>query len=480
MELRDYQRRACEEIRAAWRESPLLCIPTGGGKTVVAADFISGCIAKGGRALLIVHSRDLVHQTARRFRAQGLTVGVLMGREHPGDAPVVCATIQTLARRELPVAKVVIIDEAHRAASESYQDVIAEYRARDAVIIGLTATPARLDGRGLGSVGFGRIVDPITYEELFAAGHLLKPRPYAPSDLNIANLKVRAGEFVMPDKAIVGDLVEHYKKISPGTLAVAFGCTVDHSKAIAEAFNAGGIPAGHLDGASCTEERDDMLSALAARDILVLSNCALFGEGWDMPQLETCIMARPTMSMTIFRQQAGRIMRPYPGKREPILLDHVANIRRHGMPWDRIVWSLDSRPPKESANAQVKRCPKCFAMVPTQTRTCHCGYEFPFADASRVPASVDGELVDVSQVDARKVWYLDLVRTAWAAQYRVGWARNKYRERFNEWPPVRFTKAEKEHYPCVEHEAESFTGRWGTKYRCRKCLREARPVRDLG
>lgn len=475
--LRDYQVLACKLIRESWKDSPVLALATGAGKTVVAADIIAGCVAKGGRALLVVHTREIVNQTARRFREYGLDVGVLMAGKSPGRSPVVCASVQTLIRRDFPEARVVIIDEAHRAIGDSYKRVIEHYRATGAVLIGLTATPVRLDGRGLGSVGFGKIIEPVRYHELFEAGHLLKPRLFAPSEINVGGLKKRMGEFIMPENAIVGDLVDHYQRITPGTKAVAFACSINHSAAIAAAFTRAGIPAGHLDGAHSTEARDACIRDLSEGRIRVLSNCSLFGEGWDLPALETCIMARPTDSIALYRQQAGRVMRPAPGKTKPTILDHVGNISRHGAPWDPIAWSLEGAEKSKSEHLPFRRCPKCFLMVPIALSACpECLYQFPEPEGRALPKNIDGKLEDVSEIDQIRNWYLGIVRQAWHQHYKLGYARNKYHEHYGNWPGHHLTSLEAEAYPCIDHEAEERTSKWGTRIVCKKCLRPGRVV----
>lgn len=464
--LRPYQLDALAQLRARWRQRPILCLATGAGKTVVAAEIVRGAVERGRRALILAHTRQIVSQTAARFRDHGLAVGVLMADEHPGDAPVIVASVQTLIRREFPAASVVIIDEAHHATSESYRRIIEHYS--DAAIIGLTATPQRLDGQGLGEVGFGAIIEPVTYEQLFAEGWLVRPVVYAPTVPDLSGVRRRAGDFDMHEasKRIAGRLVEHYRNLANGSRAVAFACSILHSQSIAEGFEADGVPAEHLDGGDADEIRAGVLARIVSGDTLLVSNCSLFGEGFDLPSLECCIMARPTQSMTVYRQQAGRVMRPAPGKATAIILDHAGNSLRHGFPWSPITWSLDGKARATGdGETPCKRCDDCGCICPSGCSECpECGAPFVFGIA--LPSETDERLGKLTP----ETFYASLVALAWDRGWKIGYARHRYRTQFGDWP--RHAEIERRLYPCDQHEIGP---RWGRRFRCARCLRTYDP-----
>lgn len=472
MHLRPYQLRAVDALRASWRKVPILVMPTGSGKTQVAASIIEGAVAKNRRALILAHTRQIVLQTAARFRERGLNVGVLMAEHSPGDAPVVVASIQTLARRPPQEFGVVVVDEAHHAAGKTYRAIIARYL--DGCVLGLTATPQRLDGLGLGDVGFGVIVEPVTYEELFRDGWLLKPLIYAPEVPDMTGVRRTAGEYVMgeAEKKITGKLVEHFQRLGRAP-AVAFGCSIEHSQRIAAAFNAAGVAAEHLDGTDPQETRDATLARLGSGATTLLSVCSLLGEGWDLPALATVVMARPTLSLTVYRQQAGRVMRPAPDKAVPIILDHAGNTLRHGVPWDTIAWSLEGRPRTEGV-APMKRCEECYAIIPIGSTVCpECGAIVLVR--SSVPVETSEKLALHESHDSRREWYALRVQEASARRRRIGWARHAYKQRYGVWPR-KMDDLEEAYVCCFPEWTVSQRGR---RY-CARCLRTNHHARDPG
>lgn len=465
-QLRPYQRKAIGLIRERIADRPVCCLPTGAGKTHIAAEIIRRVVERGGRALMVAHRRELILQARDRLAVFGIEAGVVMPGFPESDHAAQVGSIQTLVRRKHVPADLLVIDEAHHAVSQSYLTLIECYPS--ARLVGLTATPARLDGRGLGRV-FGCIVEPVTVDALVGAGYLVEPTVYAPPTADLTGIRKAHGDYgdmlELGERMakLTGDVVTHYKRHCAGWPTVAFACNVEHSKHVAEQLCAAGFRFRHLDATSHKNDRAAALRQLQSGAIHGVVNCDLFGEGVDVPALRCAIVVRPTLSLTIHRQQIGRIMRP-PGP--CIVLDHAGNVTRHGLVTDHVAWSLDDRV-KRKGEAPVKTCPSCYRTLPTRTLECpDCGYEFdPSPPIPDVAAGTLAAIVRVQAEDPREV-YADLVRTASTYGHAIGWARHRYFARFGKWP--RWFNIEKELYVCTEHEWE--TSDLGYLWlQCRKC-----------
>lgn len=477
MELRPYQAEAVARLRSAWRLRPILQLPTGAGKTCCAAEVIRGALDRGKRSLVIAHTREIVLQTAARFEEYGFDVSCIMAGEKPRDAKVYCASIQTLARRELPKVDVVICDEAHHACSDSWQRILAKFTENGACVIGLTATPLRLDGKGLRAAGFGHIVQAATMEMLIKDGFLVRPRLFSIPVPSMDHAKHAHGDYVQTAlddfaRIIMGSLVDHWKRLANGLRTIAFACSIEHSKRIAGSFNLAGIPAAHLDGSHTKDERAAVIADLRAGRTLVVSNCSIFGEGWDLPVLECALIARPTLSIGLYRQMCGRVLRTAEGKQTAVILDHSGNFHRHGSPLDEMDWSLDEKPKKRrDGEVPTKTCESCYAVVHAACAVCpECGE--PFDVKAKEPKVVPGELVEMHSSQAtREAVYTAFVRDAWSHKHKLGRARVQYKSRFGTWPRGMKVIEEKE-YPCHEHQPEQ----WERGWRCRLCYRAIDPA----
>lgn len=457
-----------DRLREVYSQRPILQLPTGGGKTCIAADIIRRAIKRNRRCMIVAHTREIVLQTAARFSEYGFDVSAILAGEPARDSMVYCASIQTLARRMLPDIGLLIIDEAHHATSNTWREVIDAYPK--AAVIGLTATPLRLDGQGLRDAGFGAIVQGASMQTLIDDGFLVRPRIYSVPVASMEGARKVAGDYAQSaldtfSSTITGDLVEHWKRLAPDTRTIVFACSIAHSQEVAFSFHQMGIAAVHVDGTTSKEDRADVIEALKDGRIKVVSNCSIFGEGWDLPVLETAVLARPTLSLSLYRQQCGRVLRSSPGKTQATILDHAGNFHRHGSPLDELEWSLDGLPRKAAGSEfACKACPTCFVCMPTSCRVCpECGYVF--AIKPREPEVVVGTLEEVSDSrECKRAIYRNLCESAWSRRYRIGWARNQYRERFGVWPRL-MADIEKDAYPCATHKPESTQfGR-----RCSRC-----------
>ena len=422
---RDYQLTALDALRALIAEGCrrlLAVLATGGGKTVVAALIALGAVQKGRRILFCGPRREIIAQAFWKLVEAGipeLECGVIMAdgviphavtrqpylARRP-QAQVQVASIQTLQHRRLPPADVVFIDEAHHATSPTWQKIIDHYTAAGAVIVGLTATPIRADGKGL-SGAFDRIHVIAGFAELAAGGYLVIPRVFTtPRGPDLSAVKVnKSGEYddeplaeAMDKRQLVGDLVDHWLRLAEGRTTVVFAASVAHSRHIVEQFAAAGILAAHIDANTDPEERDSILGRLHRGEIQVLSNMSVCTEGWDEPRCKCVVLARPTKSLSLFLQMCGRGLRPWENT-TALLLDHAGAVREHGFPQDVREWTLEGRKKRkkspEEAESPMRVCPECDAVIPGAPTVCpECGFGF-LLNGTGIE-EVEGELVEAS------------------------------------------------------------------------------------
>lgn len=339
--------------------------------TIIAVHIIHSALAKGKSVLFMAHRRELLNQCAAKLRDLGICNYNVVLSGHPEsrnpNAPVQIASIQTLIRRKYPPADLVILDECHHAAAAQYQTILKHYP--DAYVLGLTATPERLDGKGLDGI-FHDLLEVATVPELIEQGFLVKPTCLGPSPdmvaqlkATLATVKVRCGDYAedqlgeaMDNATLVGDIVAHWQKWALGQKTIVFAASILHSKHIVQQFQDAGVSAAHLDGGMSAPERERILSAWRRGDYLVLSNVQICTEGVDFPELSCCILARPTKSIALFLQMVGRVLRPAPGKSGALILDHAGNILEHGPPHIERVWTLQGAAKKR----KVEKTHACF------------------------------------------------------------------------------------------------------------------------
>lgn len=412
--LRQYQTDIIDQTRNLMRKgvrSVLIQSPTGSGKTLLTAHMLKTAAQKGMSAFFIVHRRELVKQSIQAFAEVSLNHGVIAnGWTEQRHLPIQIASIQTLVRRYKRFRKpsLVIYDECQHNSSSTWSRIYNEYGG--AFHIGLTATPQRLDGQGLGR-WFSAMVNGPAVPWLIDNKFLVPYKIYAPSNLDMSGVHTRMGDFDKKETAslvdkptITGDVIKHYKKLCAGKRAVVFCVSIKHSQHVVEQFNKNGIKAVHVDGETKKEERDASIEEFRNGSIKVLSNVDLFGEGFDLPSLEVSILLRPTKSLSLYLQQVGRSLRPSHGKTHAYILDHAGNCERHGLPCDDREWSLEgSKGGKRGAVQEVKvrRCPKCFACLKLGGGVCvYCGWKFEVD--SREVKQVDGDLVEIDPAVLRR------------------------------------------------------------------------------
>ncbi len=433
MLLRDYQIDIVSDIYGAWSRGSvnvLAQLATGAGKTVVMSKVISDYT---GNSIAIAHRVELVGQISlmlARFGirhnivAQKQTIQNIIATQHnelgrsyyDPHSRCVAAGVDTLIR--LPPKTpwfnqvgLVVIDEAAHVLRENKWGSAASLfpHAR-----GLypTATPIRADGKGLGRHADG-IIDEMVHgpcmRELILAGHLSEYRIFAPpSDLDLTPVPISASGDYSPVKLrtavhkshITGDIVSHYLRIAPGKLGITFAVDIESATEIAREFRRCGVPAEVVSSNTPDLLRNAIMKKFRNREVMQLVNVDILGEGVDVPAVEVVSMGRPTQSYGLFAQQFGRALRPSPGKTHAIIIDHVNNVQRHGLPDAPRIWTLDRRDRRSRGTPDdvipLKTCLGCMAVFEKYHRNCpFCGHFTPPAVRSS-PEFVDGDLLELN------------------------------------------------------------------------------------
>lgn len=429
--LHNYQQTLVEKARQSYVDgykAPCVVAPCGAGKSVIIAEIARISTLRGNRVLFLVHRRELIEQIQETFQKNG----VIMDKVHFG-------MVQTVVRRLEQIQKpdLIITDENHHALAASYRKIYDHFH--DVLRLGFTATPIRLNGSGLGDVN-DILIEEVDARWLIENGYLSPYKYYAPKLIDTEKLKLNSlREFsstsidaAMSEKKIYGDAIRHYKQLAKGEQAIAYCHSVEASKQVAYEFQQESINAVHLDAKTPPQERSEIIQKFRDREIQVLTNVDLIGEGFDVPDCSTVIMLRPTQSLSLYIQQAMRGMRYRPGKTS-IIIDHVDNVRRHGLPDMEREWSLEGKKKSEIGPAEVpiKECTNCYAVYSPEEEACPmCGhvpevkeqkdYE---VDESAVLEEVDEEAIVLNFKEPEECKSMkELYDLAKARGYKPGWA----------------------------------------------------------
>lgn len=424
IELRPYQQAMVNDMRASLKRhrASILCLSTGGGKTQIAAYMTKSAVGKGGRPWFVCHRSFLVEQTSATFHSIGVDHGIIAPgqRFNPYKHVQVCA-IDTLKNRlpRIPAGcfpTVIFVDEAQHSAAGGWAKVIEWALAVGARVVGLSATPERLDGKPL-NPPYGDMVMGPTTAWLMGEGYLSRYRAFAPTTPALDDISTRAGDYAteeleeaMDKPTLIGDMVGHYLKHAPGKRAMYYTISIAHSRHVVAAFNAAGVAAVHIDGSTPAADRKAAALAMAEGRVSVICNVGIASEGWDLSAqagrdvtLEVVGLARPTKSLSLYLQMVGRALRKkdYPA----IILDHAGNIEAHGLPDDDRTWTLEGRKKgDQKAEVAVTVCRACFATYRAMMKACpECGAVKPAAEAVPKALTVgDGELVEVDPAELRR------------------------------------------------------------------------------
>jgi superfamily II DNA or RNA helicase len=417
--LRPFQVTATEEIRHAYRlghRTVLFVLPTGGGKTFTFVHVAERAAARQNRTLILVHRQELVDQASRAIDAVGCPHGVIAsGYRMDLRYPVQVASVQTLVKRLHLIPhdwfQLVVVDEAHHAVAGTWATILTSMP--NARVLGVTATPERLDGKCLGGMFQVMILGPDA-AWLTDEGFLTRAKIYHPKGLDLSMVKrvdsrkgkQEAGE-ILRRRQFMGDAVTHYSRtIAPlhnGT-AIAFTPNLEVATTLSEAFREAGISSAVIDGKLDRRQRRRMIRDLGDASLKVLVSVDVISEGTDIPSVAGAILYRPTDSLTLFLQQVGRVLRPIyatgfdldstsgrlaaierGGKPFAVINDHVGNsyigdVVKHGTPTDYRPWSLEgkvAREKAESAAPPIKICPACCCQIPSISNPCpECGHQF--------------------------------------------------------------------------------------------------------
>lgn len=461
IELRHYQTDLVAAVRDSYvrnNRAPLAVAPTGAGKTIIFSYIAHTTASRGKRVLILVHRIELLRQTYEKLQWAGVRTGLINPKYTPDiTAPVQVASVQTLARR-LPFLRqfnpdLIVIDEAHHATAGQWRTCIKEVPT--ARVLGVTATPCRGDGKGLG-IDAGGIFDDLvmgpSVKQLISLGYLVQPVVYAPAErLDLSGVKIKLGDYdkkeieIRVDRpTITGDAVAHYTRLCAGAPAVVFCISIAHAEHVAAEFRSAGYRAYAVDGSMDDDQRKKILNGLGNGQVQVVCSCDLISEGTDIPAIGCAILLRPTQSTGLFLQQVGRALRPCEGKDRAIILDHVGNVLTHGMPEDDREWTLDGvtkrkRKKDNEPVIPVKQCPKCYAMHNPAPACPACGHQYEI-DARKLE-KVEGELTQITPDHAARITkekkkqvataktLEDLLRIEKERNYKPGWAQHVYRAR---------------------------------------------------
>lgn len=446
MILRPYQADALFDVLSAFASGArrvLLVLPTGGGKTVC---FSALAEQEPETTAIVAHRRELIRQASGK-----LTVphGIIAPGYPQTMHRIQVASVQTAVRRRAnrPFG-LIILDEAHHAVAGSWRKFLDMHP--DARVLGVTATPERLDGRGLGDMFDVLIIGP-SPADLVAGGYLSPVRVFAPNTVDLSGVRTLAGDFdagqaaaVMDKAPLIGDSVAHYARHCDGQPAVAFCASVSHAEHVAEAFRAAGYRSQCVHGGQAVAERDAAIAGLGNGRVDVLTSCDLISEGLDVPAVGAVLLMRPTQSLSLYLQMVGRGMRPAEGKTHLTVLDHAGNVLRHGMPDAAREWTLAGRKKKDRTAPAVRQCPECFAAHAPAKCCPACGHEYATGTATRErqPESAEGELIEVKdilpplkeQLKAANS-YDDIEAIRKQRGYKAGWTRAVMaHKRFNATP----------------------------------------------
>ena len=414
MELRDYQEQCIAGLRAAFKNQHrrvLLVAPTGAGKTVMFSYLTRALTERGNRVLLLAHRDFLLDQiggTLARFRIPHGFIAAKRRRELCHLTQV--AGVHTLKSRVGKIAwqpDWIICDEAHHATAGSWDVILGAYPS--ARVVGVTATPQRLDGKGLGEVFEEMVLGP-RVQDLMDRGFLSRVQYYSPATVSTEGLHTRMGDFVHSEieqavntRGVTGHAVDWYRKACDGAPAIAFCASIAHSENVAEGFREAGYRWQALHSKASYADNQSAIQKLASGELHGVSSCDIISEGFDVPVVTAAILLRPTKSLGLHLQQIGRVLRPAPGKERAIVIDHVGNVAHckagvwslnHGRAEDDREWSLDGAKKKEKSE-RVGRCEQCLAIIPPAAKTCpECGHEKQAVERKPLE-QVDGDLEEL-------------------------------------------------------------------------------------
>jgi DNA repair protein RadD len=447
--IRPHQQRALDMLRQSigrGKRRVVLQLPTGAGKTYVASQIVNGALAKGNRVCFTVPLISLVDQTITAFEAEGIGhIGVIQSTHHRTDAgaPVQIGSMQTMTRRGVPEAEVVIVDECHLQF-----DLLPRWMREDPkrIFIGLSATPW---ARGMGDI-WDDLVRPVSMQELIDAGYLSKFRVYAPSHPDLSGVGTLAGDYhegqlaeVMGESPLIADVVETWLQRASGLPTIIFAVNLAHAEKIQQAFADRGIKFGYCHAKIDLVERQHLFRQMERGELAGIVNVGTLTTGVDA-DVRCIVLARPTKSESLFVQMIGRGLRTAPGKDHCLILDHSDNHARLGfvtsISHDTLLSGKDKAPKpreKEKPEQVPRECPSCGAVKPRGVCPA-CGFEPKRQSEIEFE---EGELVEITAGKPKAPTMQDKQKF-WSMALAVDDMRKKdgklakalYRSKFGVWP----------------------------------------------
>jgi superfamily II DNA or RNA helicase len=456
--LREYQTDAILKLRrslASGKRRPVVQMPTGAGKTIAAAEIVRMARDKGKRVLFCVPSISLIDQTVEKFERHNIwEIGVIQAMHERTDPsqPVQVCSVQTLARRSIPEADLIIVDECH--VMFKFYDAWFNHPQWETVpIVGLTATPW---SKGMGLL-YDDLIIGTTTQELIDLGHLSDFKVFAPAHPDLNGVTIVGGDYnkkqlgtAMDKSPLVADIVSTWLDRANNRSTICFAVNRSHAKHIQGLFLEAGIPTGYMDAFTDLSDRAEIAKQFADGDLKIICNVGVLTTGvdWDV---RCIILARPTRSEILYTQMIGRGLRTALGKDHCLILDHSDTTIKLGFVTDISYEKLDDGKGKGQAErekkvALPKACPKCTFLKPPSTAECPaCGFK---AEAVSKVASVTGELLELGRDGKGKVgststkekekFYRELRGYAIAKGYKDGWAYWAYKDRFGVGPSNSF------------------------------------------
>ena len=407
MQLRDYQNLAISNIRKSYKagnKNVLLTLPTGAGKTVIFSEITKLAGLKGANVLILVHRKELIDQAGDKLTKANVKYGIIAAGHKESKSSVQIASVQTLINRlnNPDQYNLIIIDEAHHAVANSWRKIFEFYKK--AKKLGVTATPMRMTGAGLGEI-FDDLIVGSTIPELVDKGYLAEHEVYAPPNkLNLDKIRTIRGDYSKKevedelDKVdIVGDAVENYRRLGQNKPAIAFCISVKHGQYVTNKFKQAGYTAELITGSMKSEERKTLVDNFKNGKVQILVSIDVVSEGFDVEGCYVAILLRPTQSEALYIQQVGRVLRPEPNK-VAIVLDHVGNTKRHGFVDEIREYDLHQKAKtkrKGELAPTVETCEVCFAVYRPQPICPVCGHEKEIR--KREITYEDGELVKMKK-----------------------------------------------------------------------------------
>lgn len=397
-QLYDYQTELVTKTRKSLKtghKGVLIQSPPGSGKSVVIAEIARLTTDKGNRVMFLVHRKELVEQITETFKANEVDLNLCT-----------IMTVTKVANRltQLPKPNLIITDETHHSRAKTYRNIYDYYS--DVPRLGFTATPWRMNGKGFDDI-YSEMVEGKSVKWLIENKRLAPYEYYSIPEADIGKLKKSStGDYTNQSieqalkNSIFGDVVENYIKITNGQKTILYAHSIEYSEKFADEFKSAGIKAVHVDSKTPSAERDEIMNDFRNGKIKVLCNVDLISEGFDVPDCNCVIMARPTDSLVLYLQQSMRCMRYQPNKTATII-DHVANYTRHFLPDTDRTWNLkgfEKKRKKQQRNENeiaIKECPNCFGVMESKTlveNDFHC----PYCNFKIEVIKADKEVIDAT------------------------------------------------------------------------------------